>query len=138
MSDSTLKPSIPEAAKDSISSTLSKDKAPIITVFEASYNSAVGIDVHLNKMALAYQRAVPESQDLIQDALTTKGTIEELNRAIDWIATKDPEVIIMESTGVYWVPLYLLLEERGFADKTYVLNAYNAKTALGKKSDASG
>ena len=137
MSDSTLKPSIPEAAKDSISSTLSKDKAPIITVFEASYNSAVGIDVHLNKMALAYQRAVPESQDLIQDALTTKGTIEELNRAIDWIATKDPEVIIMESTGVYWVPLYLLLEERGLADKTFVLNAYNAKTALGKKSDAS-
>lgn len=137
MSDSTLKSSIPEAAKDSTSSTLSKDKAPIITVFEASYNSAVGIDVHLNKMALAYQRAVPESQDLIQDALTTKGTIEELERAVDWIKTKDPEVIIMESTGVYWIPLYLMLEEHGFADRTHVLNAYSAKTALGKKSDAS-
>jgi transposase len=39
----------------------------------------------------------------------------------------------MESTGVYWVPLYEVLEERGFEDK--LVDARKVKRVTGRKSD---
>jgi transposase len=39
----------------------------------------------------------------------------------------------MESTGVYWIPLFELLEERGFT--VYLVNARNVKNVPGRKSD---
>jgi hypothetical protein len=41
----------------------------------------------------------------------------------------------MESTGVYWIPLFQLLEERGI--KVYLVNAHYLKSVPGRKSDAS-
>jgi hypothetical protein len=41
----------------------------------------------------------------------------------------------MESTGVYWIPLFQILEERGF--KVYLVNAHSLKTVPGRKSDVS-
>ena len=37
----------------------------------------------------------------------------------------------MESTGVYWIPLFQILEERGF--KIYLVNAHSLKTVPGRK-----
>ena len=39
----------------------------------------------------------------------------------------------MQSTGVYWIPLYELLEERGL--KVYLVNARHTKNLPGRKSD---
>jgi transposase len=38
----------------------------------------------------------------------------------------------MEATGVYWIPLFQILEERGF--KIYLVNAHSLKTVPGRKS----
>jgi transposase len=43
------------------------------------------------------------------------------------------DVVAMESTGVYWIPLYELLESRGFT--VYLVNARNVKNVSGRKSD---
>jgi transposase len=39
----------------------------------------------------------------------------------------------MESTGVYWIPLYEILEEKGF--KVLLVNAHHVKNVSGRKSD---
>lgn len=39
----------------------------------------------------------------------------------------------MESTGVYWIPLYVLLESRGFT--VLLVNARHVKNVSGRKSD---
>ena len=39
----------------------------------------------------------------------------------------------MQSTGVYWIPLYEILEERGF--EVYLVNARHTKNLPGGKSD---
>lgn len=39
----------------------------------------------------------------------------------------------MESTGVYWIPLFELLESRGFT--VLLVNAYHVKYVSGRKSD---
>jgi transposase len=41
----------------------------------------------------------------------------------------------MESTGVYWIPIYEILEQRGF--EVRVVNARDAKHVPGRKTDAS-
>ena len=111
------------------------ENADVLAVFYSSHVSAVGIDVHNNKMVLAYQCAVPELNGLMTDMLTTAADMTSLERAVNWILAKNPEVVIMESTGIYWMTLYNLLEKNGFAPKTYVLNAYNVKVMSGHKSD---
>ena len=41
--------------------------------------------------------------------------------------------VAMQSTGVYWIPLYDILEERGF--EVYLVNARHTKNLPGRKSD---
>jgi transposase len=43
--------------------------------------------------------------------------------------------VAMESTGVYWVPLFLLLQERGF--EVLLVNAKHVKNVTGRKDDES-
>ncbi|HTF70406.1 MAG TPA: transposase [Edaphobacter sp.] len=41
--------------------------------------------------------------------------------------------VAMESTGVYWIPLYQILEQRGF--EVCLVNARSLKSVPGRKSD---
>lgn len=51
----------------------------------------------------------------------------------DWLAQCQVTSVAMESTGVYWVPLYEVLEARGFAVK--LVDARKVKNVTGRKSD---
>jgi transposase len=42
---------------------------------------------------------------------------------------------VMESTGVYWIPVFEILEQRGF--EVMVVNARDAKHVPGRKTDVS-
>ena len=120
---------------DSNTKTTPKDSNSMLALFNSSHISSVGIDVHNNKMVLAFQRSLLESNGLETDMFTTCADITSLNKAVNWISEKAPEVIIMESTGVYWVPLYNILEDKGYAPSTHVLNASDVKVMSGHKSD---
>jgi transposase len=57
----------------------------------------------------------------------------DLYRLADWLKSCGVNTVAMQSTGVYWVPLYDILEERGF--EVYLVNARHAKNLPGRKSD---
>src|SRR5712664_3978731 len=57
----------------------------------------------------------------------------DLHGLADWLETCEVETIAMQSTGVYWIPLYEILEERGF--EVYLVNARHTKNLPGRKSD---
>ena len=38
----------------------------------------------------------------------------DLYRLADWLTECGVQTVVMESTGVYWIPLFGVLEERGF------------------------
>ena len=57
----------------------------------------------------------------------------DLKELADWLAESRVTHVAMESTGVYWIPIYELLEERGF--EVIVVNARHIKTPPGRKSD---
>jgi transposase len=57
----------------------------------------------------------------------------DLNRMAEWLQACGIEMVVMQSTGVYWIALYDVLEERGF--KVCLANARQTKNLPGRKSD---
>src|SRR5947208_1664982 len=59
----------------------------------------------------------------------------DLHRLADWFAQCGIKTVVMESTGVYWIPIYEILDQRGF--EVWVVNARDAKNVPGRKTDVS-
>jgi transposase len=59
----------------------------------------------------------------------------DLHRLVDWFAECRVETVVMESTSIYWIPIFELLEARGF--EVFLVNARDAKHVPGRKTDVS-
>ncbi len=57
----------------------------------------------------------------------------DLHRLADWLLSCGVKTVAMQSTGVYWIPLYEILEEHGL--EVYLVNARHTKNLPGRKSD---
>ena len=60
---------------------------------------------------------------------------EDLHRLADWLRTCRVDTVAMESTGVYWIPLFQILESRGF--EVCLVNARYFQNVPGRKTDVS-
>ena len=57
----------------------------------------------------------------------------DLYRLADWLTECGVETVVMESIGVYWIPLFGVLEERGF--QVMLVDPRRIKNVLGRKTD---
>ncbi|HEY2644705.1 MAG TPA: IS110 family transposase [Galbitalea sp.] len=57
----------------------------------------------------------------------------DLHRLADWLEQCGVTAVAMQSTGVYWIPLYEILDARGL--EVYLVNARHTKNLPGRKSD---
>lgn len=57
----------------------------------------------------------------------------DLNALADWLLSCGVKSVAMESTGVYWIPLYEILDKRGF--EVILVNARDVKNVPGRKTD---
>lgn len=94
---------------------------------EVVHRSCAGLDVH--KKSVTVCAITPEGR---QHA-TFQTVTAELLALIDWLAGLGVTHVAMESTGVYWKPLYNLLEGSGIAPM--VVNAAHIKHVPGRKTD---
>lgn len=70
------------------------------------------------------------------EPVRTFGTFtDDLWRLADWFSRCGVTTVVMESTGVYWIPIFEILEQRGF--EVMVVNARDAKHVPGRKTDVS-
>ena len=72
--------------------------------------NAAGIDLG----ATVHYVAVPPGRDPEGDVRYFETFTADLQAIADWLERCGVETVAMESTGVYWIPLYDLLEQRGF------------------------
>ncbi|SRR5579884_1401674 len=89
---------------------------------------AAGIDISPEMIYVAVdpQKDAP--------AVRRYGTVTaELYRIANWLKACGVRTVAMESTGVYWIPLYQVLEERDF--EVYLVNAQHYKNVPGRKTD---
>lgn len=89
---------------------------------------AAGLDVG----ATAHVVAVAPDRDAIP-VRTFRTFSGDLHRLADWLTTIGITTIAMESTGVYWIPVFEILEARGFA--VVLVNARHVKHVPGRKTD---
>ena len=97
-------------------------------VFELAHPNAAGIDIG----ASSHFVAVPPDRD-DQPMREFPSFTEDLGRLADWLSECGVDTVAMESTGVYWIPLFELLESHGFT--VYLVNARHVKNVSGRKSD---
>ena len=57
----------------------------------------------------------------------------DLHALADWLKECQVTTVAMESTGVYWIPIFQILEARGF--EVVLVNARHVRSAPGRKSD---
>lgn len=93
-----------------------------------THPNAAGIDIG----SAFHHVAVPPDRD---DAPVREfpSFTADLERLADWLTACGVDTVAMESTGVYWIPLFELLDARGF--KVLLVNARHVKNVSGRKSD---
>jgi len=64
---------------------------------------------------------------------TTSAFTCDLYEIVDYLKNNGITTVAMESTGVYWLPLYIMLEEAGI--EPYLVNAKHVKNVTGRKKD---
>jgi transposase len=90
--------------------------------------NAAGIDCG----AEAHYVAVPPDRDATP-VRSFRTFTDDLHRLADWLAACGVTTVAMESTGVYWIPLYEILEARGL--DVILVNARHVKNVPGRKTD---
>ena len=90
--------------------------------------NAAGIDVG----AASHFAAVPQDRSE-QPVQEFEAFTADLYRLADWLTECGVETVAMESTGVYWIPLFGVLEERGF--KVMLVDPRRIKNVPGRKTD---
>jgi transposase len=98
---------------------------------EVLYPHCAGLDVH--KKTVVACRIVPGPDGRPCKEIRTFGTTtRELLRLLDWLAEGGVTHVAMESTGVYWKPIWNLLEG---AFALLLVNAAHIKQVAGRKTD---
>jgi len=98
--------------------------------FERININAAGIDIGAQKHYVAVPKGRdPQGRDVRHfDTFTA-----DLNALADWLKECDIDTVAMESTGIYWIPLFEILEQKGF--EVRLVNPRSIKHAPGRKSD---
>jgi transposase len=96
--------------------------------FKVVNPNAAGIDI----ASQMHYVAVPSDRD-DQPVRKFGSFTEDLHEIAKWLKQCKIDTVAMESTGIYWVQLFLILEEYGF--DVYLVNARHIKNVSGRKSD---
>ncbi len=109
----------------SVSLKPGKSRGSALTI---THPNAAGIDIG----SASHFVAVPPDRDDEPVREFPSFTVD-LNALADWLKACGVDTVAMESTGVYWIALFELLESRGFT--VLLVNARHVKNVSGRKSD---
>jgi transposase len=105
-----------------------KSSRASVPVLHCLNKNAAGVDVGGSEVYVA----VPPDRDS-QPVRRFSSFTEDFHAATNWLKNCRVDTVAMESTGVYWIPLFQILEARGF--KVLLVNARHVKNVPGRKSD---
>ncbi len=98
---------------------------------EPIYTSCCGLDVHKKSIQACVRRVGKDGK--IHQELRPFGTMtQDIRDLADWLSQDEVTHVAMESTGVYWKPIYNILEGRF---NILLVNARHIKNVPGRKTD---
>jgi len=92
------------------------------------YGVCCGLDVHKKVITAALMTG--EEECVVKEFTTTTSALRVM---VEWLKELKCEYVAMESSGVYWKPVYNILEMEGIP--AMVVNAAHMKTVPGRKTD---
>lgn len=99
-----------------------------IEIMPCVFPNAAGLDIGSTEIVAAV------APDRAAEPVRVFGTFTpDLHTLVDWLVALGIDTVALESTGVYWVPIYELLEQRGITP--YLVNGRHVKMVPGRKSD---
>jgi transposase len=99
---------------------------------EPIHKRVAGLDVHRMKH-VATVLIEQEDGSLIKQTREFGGFKRDLRALIEWLQEHGVELVVMESTGIYWKSVFAHLEAAGIA--AWVVNAHHIKNVPGRKTD---
>ena len=94
-----------------------------------------GLDVHKEKIVACILTG-PLGKPTRSEIREFSTLIPDMIALRNWIVSKNCHHVAMESTGIYWMPIYEILEDAFSGDITLlVVNARHMKNVPGKKTD---
>ena len=107
-----------------------KKKAVNFDVLEQVQLNAAGIDIGAEEIYVCVPPGHGDERIQVFPTFTV-----DLNRLAKWLVAREVKTVAMESTGIYWIPLYDILEDHGIT--VCLVNARHLKNVTGRKSDVS-
>jgi transposase len=98
---------------------------------EIIYPRCCGLDVHKRSVSACVRRLEADGS-LDQETRTFATMTRDILEMADWLAAAGVTQVAMEATGVYWKPIYNLLEDRF---TLLLVNARHVKHVPGRKTD---
>jgi hypothetical protein len=97
------------------------------------YPVCAGIDVHRDALVVTVSRAKGRRHE--SETRTFGAVTEELRALVAWLDQQDVPIIAMESTGVYWKPVYRAIRTLSPARTVWLVNPARVKAVPGRKTD---
>jgi transposase len=91
-----------------------------------------GLDVHRDNVVATVRFPSETSRRWLHKARTFKATVAGLAELAEWLASFLVALVGMEATGVYWKPVFQVLEDRF---ECWLLNAQHLRNVPGRKTD---
>jgi transposase len=96
------------------------------------HDKVIGLDVHQAKISAC--ALATQSDGSVRVERAEFGAFKRDRKALaQWVQKFGPELVVMESTGIYWKSPYAALEAVGI--RAWVVNARHVKTVPGRKTD---
>src|SRR3990170_1532094 len=92
------------------------------------FPNAAGLDIGASEIVAA----LPPDRD-VTVVRTFNTFTADLQQLVTWLVDHQIDTVAMESTGVYWIPIYEMLEAAGL--RVFLVNARHFKIVPGRKSD---
>jgi transposase len=104
-----------------------------VSELELVVERCAGIDVHQAQLRVCV-RVPGEGRNRVEEFATFGTTTPDLLELSEWLSQRGVTQVAMEGTGVYWKPVYYVLE----ADfELWLVNAQHVKNVPGRKTDTS-
>jgi len=106
---------------------MNQEANPSVVLFEQVVLRGCGLDVHEKTVV-----ATIDGEGIVRETRTFDTYTSSLNELREWLQLHGVIHVAMESTGVYWKPVFNILDE-GF--KVILMNARHLKNVPGRKTD---
>jgi transposase len=97
------------------------------------HDRVAGLDVHKSSVTACAEWI--EGKEVVQDKAQFATTAAGVDRLFGWLVERQVTYVVMESTGVYWKPVFYRLEDR--VEVVELVNAAHVKNMPGRKTDMS-